>query len=445
MATQQKALTILTPIESDKVEQLREVLKRIVDNDVEHNDIIPFGKLTKIHFARWVIIDQIHQKPVPPKLVFSSNYDAPLEGHLQELVVRAGNGLDLIYSHCKEYPGPEGLLDYLKSHRVGYGAFHVAVHGHSVMQIHQEAELRDAIENYLDQNSSNPNWVGANAPARILADIKEFVGNSPDDLRWALDPPPKPGFFWKLQHYGKLGFLVMPLALPLAFVLYLSFGGLSISWIWYLAPVAAILLAAFLFFVILRAKEKRDPQTPNTRYSEHDAYLASLEDRIVQNQLTNISPVKPGIFRRTTLWLVLKVIEFAARYLFTKGILAGVTTIHFARWVIIDKGSSLIFFSNYGGSWESYLGDFIDKASVGLTAIWSNTALYPKTSFLILQGAKDEQRFKVWGREQQILTDVWYSAYKTLSVSNIINNSEIRNGLSREMGAEEARAWLRRL
>ena len=445
MATQQKPLTILTPIKSDKVDQLREVLKSIVDNDVEENDIVPFGKLTKIHFARWVIIDQIHQKPVPPKLLFSTNYDAPLEGHLQELVVLAGSGLDQIYSHCTDYPGPDGLLDYLKSHRVGYGAFHVAVHGHSVVQIHQEAKLRDAIENYIDQNSSNPDWVGPNASARILADIKEFVRNSPDELEWALDPPPKPSFFWKLQHYGKLVFLVIPLALLLAFVLYILFGGLSISWIWYLATVVAILLAAFLFLVVLRAKEKRDPQTPNTRYSEHDIYLASLEDRIVQNQMTNISPVKPGMFRRTTLWLVLKGIEIAARYLLTGGTLGGVTTIHFARWVIFDKGRSLIFLSNYGGSWEGYLGDFIDKASEGLTAIWSNTALYPRTSFLIKQGAKDEQRFKVWAREQQIFTDVWYSAYKTLSVSNIMNNSEIRNGLSREMGAEEVRAWLRRL
>ena len=161
--------------------------------------------------------------------------------------------------------------------------------------------------------------------------------------------------------------------------------------------------------------------------------------------MTNISPVKPGMFRRTALWLVLKGIEIAARYLFTGGTLGGVTTIHFARWVIADKGRTLIFLSNYGGSWESYLGDFIDKASAGLTAVWSNTALYPKTSFLIQQGAKDEQRFKVWAREQQIFTDVWYSAYKTLSVSNIINNSEIRNGLSIEMDAAEARAWLRRL
>ena len=433
MWTQQKALTILTQVKAGEVDQLREILGRIADNDVEDNDIVPFGRLTKIHFARWAIIEKIQEKPVSPtKLIFSTNYDAPLEGHLNELVDLAGKGLDEIYRHCEDYPGPGGLLDYLKEHMVGYGAFFVAVHGHSVVQIRQEAKLRDAIENYLDQNNSDLNWAGANAPVRILADIKNFIKKNQTDFAWALDSAPKPSFFWKLQHYGKLGFLILLLTVIILLIAET-------------VPLWVIFLFIGVIIVILRSKEKSDPQTPNTRYSEHDTYLASLEDRIVQNQMTNISSIKPGIFRRTTLWLVLKGIEVTARYIFTKGLLAGVTTIHFARWVIIDKGKNLIFFSNYGGSWESYLGDFIDKAAVGLTAIWSNAKLYPKTSWLFRDGATDEQRFKVWGREQQIETDVWYSAYKTLSVSNIFNNSEIRNGLTRQMNEEETRAWLRRL
>ena len=69
------------------------------------------------------------------------------------------------------------------------------------------------------------------------------------------------------------------------------------------------------------------------------------------------------------------------------GKLGGIRTIHFARWVALPDGR-LLFFSNYDGSWEAYLGEFVDKASMGLTMIWSNTIWYPQTRLLILEGAK---------------------------------------------------------
>ena len=41
---------------------------------------------------------------------------------------------------------------------------------------------------------------------------------------------------------------------------------------------------------------------------------------------------------------------------------------------MVPRTSDLLFLSNYGGSWESYLEDFITKAHTGLTGVWSNTA-----------------------------------------------------------------------
>ena len=105
----------------------------------------------------------------------------------------------------------------------------------------------------------------------------------------------------------------------------------------------------------------------------------------------------------------------------------------------------MLFFSNYDSSWESYLGDFIDKASVGLTGVWSNTVLFPRTRWLFLDGATDEERFKAWARAQQTPTDVWYTAYKNLTVKNIINNKEIRKGLSGNLTDDQTLEWLRRL
>jgi len=140
---------------------------------------------------------------------------------------------------------------------------------------------------------------------------------------------------------------------------------------------------------------------------------------------------------------VLSGIQLLAVYKFNKGKLGNIPTIHFARWVRIDGGKRLLFFSNYDGSWESYLGDFIDKASVGLTGVWSNTRWFPRALMLLFRGAKDEQRFKAWTRTHQIYTDVWYSAYKTLSVRNILNNTDIYDGLLKpNMTEVEAENWL---
>ena len=115
------------------------------------------------------------------------------------------------------------------------------------------------------------------------------------------------------------------------------------------------------------------------------------------------------------------------------------------RWVLAENNRRLLFLSNYGGSWESYLGAFVDKASRGLTGIWSNTVLCPKTRCLLWGGATDEERFKALARAQQMPTDVWYTAYKNLTVKNIINNKEIRRGLSGNMTNEQTLEWLSRL
>ena len=42
------------------------------------------------------------------------------------------------------------------------------------------------------------------------------------------------------------------------------------------------------------------------------------------------------------------------------------STIQFARWVFLDGGKRVIFTSNYDGSLDSYMDDFINK--VGLKA-----------------------------------------------------------------------------
>jgi hypothetical protein len=91
------------------------------------------------------------------------------------------------------------------------------------------------------------------------------------------------------------------------------------------------------------------------------------------------------------------------------------------------------------------MDDFIDKVAWGLNGVFSNGLDYPRTNWLVLDGAHDEQAFKHYIRVRQVSTPYWYSAYPQLTALNIENNAMIRAGLSGSMDAAAGEAWLRRL
>ena len=174
-----------------------------------------------------------------------------------------------------------------------------------------------------------------------------------------------------------------------------------------------------------------------------------------QNHLASITQVKPGFLRRWFLRGTLFVINLLSRFLFNRGELGGIPTILSARWVLIDGGRRLLFLDNYGGAWNSYLNEFIDMGAVkGLNAIWSNTYVkatdgtkyaYPEPRYYFWKGAQDERPFKAYVRQSQLETIVWYSAYSTLSITNINANSDLRQALFRELPSCELDLIVHRL
>ncbi|MGH2950212.1 MAG: hypothetical protein ACRDPC_28765, partial [Solirubrobacteraceae bacterium] len=206
-----------------------------------------------------------------------------------------------------------------------------------------------------------------------------------------------------------------------------------------------LLVVVPVWALVLRWHEARDP-APHIRVDpEHAARLGAIEDHVVQNQFSAIGFVKPGWFRQATIAVVLWLISYAARHLFTRADLAGVKTIHFARWTMLDGRRRAIFTSNYDGSLESYMDDFIDKVAFGLNASFSHGVGFPRTRFLLFEGARREEEFKDYLRRHQVPTQVWYSAYERLTAINLDNNALIRSGLFGAMSRPDAAAWLRRL
>jgi hypothetical protein len=210
--------------------------------------------------------------------------------------------------------------------------------------------------------------------------------------------------------------------------------------------VIVLLVLAVIYAIVLRSHESRDKQDNRPWESKNVSAVQDVEDRQLQNHLTSVIEIKPGCFRLMTLKVVLFGISLVARLVATKGDLSGIVTIHFARWVILPDKKRLLFMSNYDGSWENYLGEFIDHASDGLTAVWANTQLdkdrgFPDTKWLFLQGgSRDEQRFKAFARNSQLAELIWYSAYPDLSVKNVANNRSIHEGL---FSSSSLAAWLK--
>jgi len=166
---------------------------------------------------------------------------------------------------------------------------------------------------------------------------------------------------------------------------------------------------------------------------------------VTQNQFSAVGFLKPGKLRRLTAGTALRLVDYGARNVFNRGQLTGVKTIHFARWVYLDDHRRLIFASNYDGSLESYMDDFIDKVAWGLNAVFSNGVGYPRTIGLVFGGAHREQEFKDYLRRHQLPIQVWYSAYPQLTAVNIENNARVRAGLYGEMSRAETESWLARI
>jgi len=420
----QTILTFITRVNPEKAARLDDILKEIRENP-DGNSHVRFASLTRLHFASFVILED---EEYGSYLVFENNFDDSLDDYLDELTEQAGSGLHEIYACSLDYKAatyePAGLKAFLKSRIVRPNAYHIGNVGRSAKRIKQEFLLREKIENSLDE------LVGSGedrdkSPASLREYIQQFVRNDAS-LAWAVNPiGPRQTTAERIVPQVKV-------------------------YIFYIFAVIAVitLFPVFLaWLIVLRRLEKRDEKEAITAPPEtsHIQDLARQEDRtgFVQNHLASITVVKPGWFRRITLRTVLWVANLIARTA-TKGELRGIRSIHFAHWALIDNGRRLLFLSNYDGSWMSYLDDFIDKASTGLTGIWSNVVGFPPARFLIFGGARNEAGFKAYSRRSQTPARVWYSAYPELTVQNIDNDSLIREDLFTTLEGDEAtRNWLR--
>jgi len=417
----QVALTIITKIKPGETEALKQLLETMSDN-VANSNLIPFGKLSRTHFARLTVLDESidsNGSVIAPSLVFMIDCDAPRGRTLREFVDVAGEGLDKIYCHCEGYPCSSEItrrkrLTYLRSNMVKVNLFYVNTVGRTLQQIHQEAELRNAIQDFLDRSKQENQ-----DSLKIRAAIQTFVNNEPK-LSWARKPAAPPSLFFRLKETLHM------VAVPLLLLVFLPL----------------VVPALLIWLVLLRFHELTDPVPQIKLDPAHIKELEDREDFIVQNQFGTVGYIKPGWFWRLTTIATFWLANYATRHIFNNGTLSGLKTVHFGHLIIINEKRRVIFTSYYDGSLESYMDDFIDKVAWVLNTAFGNILGYPRTRWLVFDGARDEQGFKNYNRGHQILTQVWYSAYDNLTAINLGNNAKIRAGLFGDMSVSEAEDWL---
>jgi len=411
-------------------------------------------------------------------LVLEFSADGTQDQALARIVTAMGVCLRPVFMLASDWRDAGELLAYLRSHLVVVGCGWTAnpgvvfagTPGMTVGRIRREHKLAAHVATLLKPNSGHVN------ATTQLTEIRAALAKGPE-FASALEPgTPEPPFeqptvvtfvFQLLGSFAKtyLGPLLLIVgSLLLVVAVYAGWrhaNGTSDIWallcaflagfvpaLWkgFWIAVFVVLIVVLVFagvvYNLLRKAEANDSLEERAPDRATLAAIFERENHCTQNHMISMTQRKPGFVRWFTSRLVFWIIgEFAANF-YRPGFLSDIGTIHFARWVTAPNSPDVMFFSNFDGSWESYLEDFITRAHAGLTAVWSNSVGFPRTQNLFQDGATDGERFKRYARHSMVPTRFWYSAYPTLTTTIIRTNAQIRLGLSGAMTEDDAINWL---
>ena len=429
--TPQFHFMVVAPVPAAGIEDLRKLLLTMNTpggNADPANSVFPFGEFPRLHFVRFVILSDRTMADItayglpapnyPTYLAFLGEFDGPDEDIFAEFAQRAGAGLAQIFSYCEGFSAQQDVAAWMRAHDVPVSAMYINQLGRTMLSVRENAALYDALQKYIEQHDAA---LRVQPAAGIYAQLKRFIATEVQQGRLSLTPEASTPAVWQFMEILHL------IGVPIVLLL--------------LTPL--LLLLSPLIIFLLWWHESHDPEIAPRIDLEHANALAAIEDRDSTNQFSAFGSIKPGLFRRWILIFVLWIIQYTTQHIYNRGRLARVSTIHFARWVWVDGHKRLFFASNYDGSLEAYMDDFINKVSFGLNAVFSNGIGYPTSRWLIARGAKDEQKFKYYIRRHQLPTEVWYNAHPGLSAYAMQRNEKIRQGIEQHSMTEaEASAWL---
>lgn len=412
----QNALTVIADVKPGERAALNDKLTEF-GRDPDGNAELPLGKIPTLHFSCFVILNE--DPPYPPSLVLESNYDGGLEPHLSRWTDVGLEGLRAIFSHCVGFPGnatADQVKAYMRQHSAPSAAFYVGCQGQTVEGLRNAIAVREEIQGFLDAEQADGALDGLSA-RQILERIQAHL-LEPD----VVSPQVSSETLTQLRRRSRRNLILLALV--------------GIPIVLFLLPLV------LLWILLLRLREYRDNHAPPLPPLPIDPRPFEHPDIHAQSHLTTMVTLRSGPLRAFTVKLALAVTSLLAKTVSIAGDLLGIPTIHFARWVMMDNGKRMLFFSNFDGSWARYLGDFVDKAKLGLTAIWGNTDRFPPSRWLAFGGAAEITPFKQWSREHNVYAPIFYRAYPSATIANLLNDIEIRDNVGRSMSETEAADFL---
>ena len=422
--TPQTNFMVLAAIIPSREAELRQLLDSMNDSPGlvnPNNALIPFAQFDKLHFSRRLILDDKTLEdariygggptPVYPLyLAFLGDIDGEENDFIDELVKKAGDGLRKIFE-CAGYHTQIDLSLWMKQHRTPPIANYINCRGRTVRRIHEEAALREALVRQTED-----------LPAQQLhTKLRQFLQAEQAAGRLRLSPEEPTPLRWCVRN--AIHMIVLPVLVLICLPL--------------------LILIAPIYIILLRNAERTDPEVCPRVDQEHSDNLSKFEDRIITNQFSAMGSLKPGLLRFATVTGVLGTVNYMARHFVRPGRLGRIRTIHFARWVFLDGTRRMIFFSNYDGTVESYMDDFINKTGFGLNAVFGNGIGYPRVDWLVQGGCQDGIKYRNYLRRHTLPTQVWYKAYPGLTAIDLERNTRLREGIEKEsLSQEEAREWV---
>lgn len=192
-------VTLLTPITPGPIpgeartyeQRLRQELAS-VQQRVALGMPTPIGRVSAIHFARWLILRPEQYLQLSARfarfvaaagggtadedayrswLFFTSNFDGDLKSYLRDFAIFLGPDVDRIWGNCEGYPEGgardfEAYWNYAKRYQIPTDAFYNAYPGLTVARIHQLSFFKQRFDEFVARTRG--------ADGRSIANLAEL-------------------------------------------------------------------------------------------------------------------------------------------------------------------------------------------------------------------------------------------------------------------------------
>lgn len=407
----QTIFTVVAPIRPGEQYEVHDLLAALnYRGPAPENDAFGFAQAEMLHFASVFLYDDPEEGWF---LVFENNIDGDIEPYFERLLAIAeatdgGAFLLELFGHCRGFFDDDlaelkrDLLAHVRKPAAGF----VAAVGLSRDRILEDAAIYRVADAAL----------GAGAPMLSAEEAQAAVFR-------ALDADPQLGGAWEQPDD--------PGAAPSLF-------DRARAWVALIVNGIVFVVLALINLIPERAA-RQDGLRPDPSLVR---WQKRYENHLPTNHMVSVVHLHWDVGRQAAKYCAFGMLRSLVALFHNEGKLGPIETIHFAHWVMLNQGRRLLFVSNFGGSWDSYLDDFTLKANRGLTLAWAHGIGFPKSLFMIFGGAGKGPAFIDWARRSMLPTLVWYKAYPQVSVMNINRNRRLREALVAAKAGRGDTGWL---